>query len=168
MAACFLRAGDPRDQCRWHSAFYDECWQAHMVTSARFYWPHRPALIHCGRGHRRAWRPGGRDDWRSRDLCCCCLVAKLPLTLCDPMNCCLPASSVHYFPLLTFMSVKLVMTSNHLIFCHPLLLLPSVFPHIRVFSNKSALCIRWSYYWSFSFSISYSNEYSVLISFGID
>ena len=60
------------------------------------------------------------------------------------------------------------MASNHLIPYHPFLLLPSIFPSIRVFSNKSALCIRWSYYWSFSFSISYSNEYSVLISFGID
>ena len=61
-----------------------------------------------------------------------------------------------------------VMPSNHLILCHPLLLLPSIFPGIRVFSNESVLRIRWLKYWSFSFSISPSNEYSGLISFRID
>ena len=70
--------------------------------------------------------------------------------------------------LLKLMSVKLVMPSNHLILCHLLLLLPSVFPSIRVFSNKSALLIRWPKYRSFSFSISPSNEYSGLISFRMD
>ena len=60
------------------------------------------------------------------------------------------------------------MPSNHLILCHPLLLLPSIFPSIRVFSNESALHIRWPKYWSFSFSISFSNEYSGLISFRMD
>ena len=70
--------------------------------------------------------------------------------------------------LLKLMSIKLVMPSNHTILCHPLLLLPSVFPGIRVFSNESVLCIRWPKYWSFSFSISPSNEYSGLISFRID
>ena len=70
--------------------------------------------------------------------------------------------------LLKLMSIESVMTSNHLIFCHPLLLLPSIFPSIMVFSNESALCIRWPKYWSFSFSISPSNEYSGLISFRID
>ena len=63
------------------------------------------------------------------------------------------------------MSIKLVMPSNHLILCHPLLLLPSIFPSIRVFSSESVLHIRWSKYWSFSFSISPPNEYSGLISF---
>ena len=63
------------------------------------------------------------------------------------------------------MSIKLVIPSSHLILCHPLLLLPLIFPSIRVFSNESALCIRWPKYWSFSFSISPSNEYSGLISF---
>ena len=63
------------------------------------------------------------------------------------------------------MSIELVIPSNHLIVCRPLLLLPSIFPSIRVFSNESALCIRWPKYWSFSFSISPSNEYSGLISF---
>ena len=65
------------------------------------------------------------------------------------------------------MSIDLVMPSNHLILCCPLLLLPSIFPNIRVFSNESALHIRWPNYWSFSFSISPSNEYSGLISFRI-
>ena len=60
---------------------------------------------------------------------------------------------------------RVVMPSNHLILCHPLLLLPSIFPSIRVFSNESALCIRWPKYWSFSFNISPSNEHSGLISF---
>ena len=65
------------------------------------------------------------------------------------------------------MSIKLVMPSNHLILC-PLLLPPSIFPSIRVFSNESTLCMRWSKYWSFSFSISPSNEYPALISFRMD
>ena len=65
--------------------------------------------------------------------------------------------------LLKLMSIESVMPSNHIILCHPLLL-PSVFPSIRVFSNESVLCIRWPKYWSFSFSISPSNEYSGLIS----
>ena len=66
------------------------------------------------------------------------------------------------------MSIESVMPSNHLILCHALLLLPSTFPSIRVFSNESALHIRWPKDWSFSFSISPSNEYSGLISFRID
>ena len=68
--------------------------------------------------------------------------------------------------LLKFMSIELVVLSNHLILCHPLLLLPSIFPSISVFSNESALCIRWPKYWSFS--ICPSNEYSGFISFKID
>ena len=70
--------------------------------------------------------------------------------------------------LLKFMSIESEMLSNCLILCHPLLLLPSVFPSIRVFSNKSALSINWPKYWSFSFNISLPNEYSGLISFRID
>ena len=66
--------------------------------------------------------------------------------------------------LLNFMSIESVMPSNHLILYHPLLLLPSIFPNIRVFSNESVLLIRWPNYWSFSFSISPSKEYSGLIS----
>ena len=70
--------------------------------------------------------------------------------------------------LLKLMSIESMMPSNHLILCHPLFLLPSIFPSIRVFSNKSALCIRWPKYWSFSFNISPYNEYSGLISFRMD
>ena len=70
--------------------------------------------------------------------------------------------------MLKFISIESVMPSNHLILCHPLLLLPSIFPSIRVFSNKSVLCIMRPKYWSFSFSISPSNEYSGLIFFRMD
>ena len=91
-------------------------------------------------------------------------------TLCHPTDCSTPG-----FPFFTIsrslfklMSIKLVMPSNHLILWHPLLLLPSIFPSIRVFSNESILHIRWPKYWSFSFSISPSNEYSGLISFRMD
>jgi len=69
---------------------------------------------------------------------------------------------------LKLMSIELVMPSNHLILCRPLLLPPSIFPSIRVFSSESVLHIRWPKYWSFSFSISPSNEYSELISFRMD
>ena len=70
--------------------------------------------------------------------------------------------------LLKLMSIELVMPSNPLILCHPLLLLPSIFPSIRAFYSESVLCIRWPKYWSFSFSISLSIEYSGLISFKMD
>ena len=70
--------------------------------------------------------------------------------------------------LLKFTSIESVMPSNHLILCHPLLLLPLIFPGIGVFSNESVLCIRWPKYWSFSFSVSPSNEYSGLIYFRMD
>jgi len=73
----------------------------------------------------------------------------------------------HSWILFKFISIEPVMPSNHLILCRPLLLL-SIFPSIRVFSNELALCVRWPKYWSFSFSISPSNEYSGLISFRID
>ena len=77
-------------------------------------------------------------------------------------------SVINSWSLLKFMSIKSVMPSHHLILCHPLLLLPSILSSIRVFSNESALSIRWPKYWSFSFNISPSNEYSGLISFRID
>ena len=70
--------------------------------------------------------------------------------------------------LLKLLSIKSVMPSNYLILCHPLLLLPSIFPSIRIFLNESALCIRWPKYWNFSLSISASNEYSALTSFRMD
>ena len=77
-------------------------------------------------------------------------------------------SVTNTWSLLRFMSIELMMPSNHLILCRPLLLLPSIFPSIRVFSNVSVLHIRWPKYWNFSFSISPSNEYSGLFSFRID
>ena len=85
--------------------------------------------------------------------------------LCNPMDCSTPGSSVlrDLQSLLKFMSMELVMLSNHLILCYPLLLLPSVFPTIRVFSSELTLRIRWPKYCSFGFSISLYNEYSVLI-----
>ena len=83
-------------------------------------------------------------------------------------DCSMPGFPVHHQSLLKLKSIESGMPSNHLIPCHPLLLLPSIFPRIRVFSNESALCIRWPKYWGFSFSISPSNEYSGLISFRTD
>ena len=101
---------------------------------------------------------------------CCCSVTQSPPTLCDPMNCSrqafLSITNSQSLPKLT--SIESVMPSSHLILCRPLLLPPSIFPSIRVFSNESALCIRWPKYWSFSFSISPSNDYSGSIAFGTD
>ena len=76
--------------------------------------------------------------------------------------------SINSWSLLKLMSIESVMLSKHLILCHPLLLLPSIFPSIRIFSNESTLCMRWPKYWSFSFSTSPSNEYLGLISFRMD
>ena len=100
-------------------------------------------------------------------------VTKLCPTFCNPMDCSTPGFPVHHqLPELAhvhrLMSIESVIISNHLILCRPLLLLPSIFPSISVFSNESALHIRWPKYWSFSFSISPSNEYSGPISFRMD
>ena len=89
-------------------------------------------------------------------------------TLCDPMNCRTPGSITNSWDLLKHMSIESVMPSNHLILCHSLFLLPSIFPSIKVFSNESVLHISWPMYWNFSFSISPANEYSGLIFFRID
>ena len=103
----------------------------------------------------------------------CCSVSQLCPTLFDPMDCSTPSFAVlHHLRELPnsspkLMSIESVMPSNHLVLCCPLLL-PSVFPSIRVFSSELALCIRWLKYWSFNFSIRPSNEYSGLISFRID
>ena len=89
--------------------------------------------------------------------------------ICDPWAAACQASLSFTISLsLLQLIAESVMPSNHLILCHPLLLLPSTFPNTRVFSNESVLCIRWPRYWTFSFSINPSNEYSVLISFMID
>ena len=90
--------------------------------------------------------------------CCCCSVAQSCLTLCYPMD---PGACLN-------LCIESMRSSNRLILCHPLLLLLSVFPSIRVFFSELALHIRWPKYWNFSFSISPSSEYSGLISFRID
>jgi len=91
-------------------------------------------------------------------------------TLHNPMDCSTPGLPVHhqFLEFIQLRSIDSVMPSNHLIACRPPLLLPSIFPSIRVFSNKSVLRIRWPKYWSFSFNISSFNEYSGLISFRMD
>ena len=91
-------------------------------------------------------------------------------TLCDPMNHSTPGllSITNSWSSLKLMSIESVMPSSHCILCHSLLLLPPILPSIRVFSNESALCIRWPKYWSFSFNISPSNEHPGLISFRMD
>ena len=106
-----------------------------------------------------------------KHICCCCSFTKSCLTLCDPVDYKVYQASLSLTisqRLPKFISIELVMPSNHLILCHPLFLLPSIFPSFRVFSNQSVLHIRWPKYWSFSFSTSPSNEYSGLISFRID
>ena len=92
------------------------------------------------------------------------------LTLCDPIDCTRQASLliINSRSLLKLMSMESMMPSSHHILCPHLHLLPAIYPSIRVFSNESALSIRWPKYWSFSFSISPSNEHSGLISFGMD
>ena len=101
---------------------------------------------------------------------CCCMVTKSCPTLCNPMDCSTPGSLsvTNSRSLIKLMSIESVMPSGHFILCHPLLLPPSIFPSIRVFSNESVLCIRWPKHWSFSFNICPSKEYSRLISFRMD
>ena len=103
-------------------------------------------------------------------LCCCCSATQSCPTLCDPLDCSMsgPLSFTISQSSLKLLSTESVMPSNHLILCCPLLLLLSIFPTIRIFSNQLALCIRWPKHWNFSFSISPSNEYSGFISFRID
>ena len=119
----------------------------------------------------RQCRHQWQDSGEGRGCCCCCycLVTQACPTLCDPVDCSTPGplaiTSSRSPP--KPMSIESMMPYNHLILCHPLLPI-SIFPSIRVFSNESALRIRWPKYWSFSFSISPSNEYSGLISFRMD
>ena len=98
------------------------------------------------------------------------LVAQSCPALCNPWTVARQSSLsiTNSRSLLKFMYIESVMPSNHLILCHPLLLLPSILPNIRVFSNESALCIRWPKYWSFSFNISPANEHPGLISCRMD
>ena len=111
----------------------------------------------------------GHEKEQNCVICCGSATKSCP-AVCDPMDCSTPGFPVHHQLLepAQLMSIESVIPSNHLILCHPLLLLPSIFPSIRVFSNESVLQIRWPKHWSFSLSISPSNEYSGLISFRID
>ena len=114
-----------------------------------------------------------RGEVWARDVNLCQFSSVQPLShvrLCDPMDCSMPGFPVHH-QLLEFIQTHVHRVSDAIQPSHPLsspLLPPSIFPSIRVFSNESALCIRWPKYWSFSFSISPSNEYSGLISFRMD
>ena len=138
MAACFLRAGDPRAQCTWRSAFYDECRMTCTVTSARFYWSHKPALIHCGRDHMsvdtRRWGWPGVTFAVVWSLSCRWLFTTPSTVACQTS-----LSFTISQSLLKFMSIQSMMPTNHLILCYPLPLLPSVFPSIRVFSSELVL-----------------------------
>ena len=116
-----------------------------------------------------SWR-GGTGKFSTGYSSCCFSLTQLCQTFASPWTAAHQASwsfSVSW-SLLRFMSIESVMPSSHPILCHPLLLLPSILPSIRVFSNDSALCNRWLKYWSFSFSFSPSNEYLELLSFRID
>ena len=111
---------------------------------------------------------GWRKWFEISGVNCCCSATQSCPTLCDPMDCSTQASLFFTisWSLLKLISIKSVMLSNNLILCCPLLLLPSIFPSIRVFSNELACTIRWPKYWSFS--VSASNEYSRLIFLRID
>ena len=98
--------------------------------------------------------PATPDGWSVHRLDSVSSVTQLCLTLCDPMNLSTPVLPIHH----KLMSIESVIPSNHLILCHPVFLLPSIFPKIRVFSNESTL-IRWPKFWSFIFNISPSNEH---------
>ena len=134
------------------------------VTSLLRYSPSQPP----GR-HSEAW--GGLSIPTPTPVFhCCCSATQSCLTVCDPWTagCQASLSFTISWSLLKLMSIELVMPSNHLILCQPLLVWPSIFPSIRVFSRELVLRITWPKYWSFSFSISPSNEYSGLIPFRID
>ena len=112
----------------------------------------------------------GTEGWQERQTLICSSVTKSCPFFWDPMDCSTPGSLVFIISrsLLKFMSFEPMMLSNHLILCHSIFCLPSIFPSIRVFSNELALRITWPKYWSFNFSISHSNGHSGLISFRID
>ena len=136
------------------------------------------SLVHWTKASVLNWCQGGRanSQWMSTawvvyltKMSCCCSVAKSRLTLCNPMDCSMPGSSgLHYLSDIAQIHVSWVSDAIYLILCHPLLLLPSIFPSIKVFSSESALRIRWLKCCSFSFIVSPSNEYSGFIFFRID
>ena len=138
------------------------------ILAWRIPWTEKPGGLHSRRLESWTWLKRWRDSAcmqfsSIRSLSCVRLFAT-PWTTADQAS--LSITNSQGPP--KFMSIESVMPSNHLILCHPLLLLPSIFPSIRVFSNESALWIRCSKYWSFSFNISPSNEHSGLISFRMD
>ena len=118
-----------------------------------------------GRSHVGRLNGSGHKKWNFLSQVQFSSVAQSCPTLCNPMDCNSPGLPVHHqLPEFTqLMSIESVMSSNHLILCHPLLLLPSIVSSIRVFANESVFRTRWPKYWSFSFDISPSNEYSGLI-----
>ena len=126
----------------------------------------RPRFSKANMGHitSKAFQVGLLSKFSSLQSLSCVQLFAIPWTAAGKAS----LSITNYQSLLKLMSIMLVMPSNHLILCHPLLLLPSIFPGIRVFSSESVFRIRWPNYWSFSFSISPSNEYSGLISFRVD
>ena len=151
---------NPREGGAWWAAIYGVAqswtWLKQLSTSSS-----RDSV-------RFIWEASDNDDQGAR--CCCCSVVKSCLALCNAMDCSIPGLAVPYYllELPRFMITELVILSNHLLLCCPLLLLPKIFPSIRVFSNESAVQIRWPKYWHFSFSSSPSKEYSGLISLRID
>ena len=114
------------------------------------------------------WQDSSKIFWSISSVQFSCLVMSDSFAIPWISAHCISLSITDSRSLLRFMSIDSVVPSNHLILCHPLLLLPSILPRIRVFSNESVVRIRWPDYWSFSFSLSPSNEYSGLISFRMD
>ena len=104
----------------------------------------------------------------SNIICCCSLVTQWCLNFCDPVDCSMTGFQTHVHWVGDAIQPSHSLSLHHLILCHSLLLLASVFPRIRVFSNESAVRVRWPEYWSFRFSISSSNKYSGQISFRMD
>ena len=142
--------------------------RAHCLQLTRFLCPRYFPGKNTGVGCHFLLQGGlvGYSPWGHKELSS---FTQLCLILCDPMDCSMPGLPVHHqLQTLKLMSIESVMPSNHLILCHPLLVLPSIFPSIRVFSNEPVLLVRWPKYWSFSFSISPSNEHPGLISFRMD
>ena len=117
-----------------------------------------------------SWNQNTCQSWSTVGVCICVQLSSHVQLFVIPWTiaCQAPLSFTISWCLLRFMSIELVSLSNSLILCHPLFLLPSVFPSIRLFSNELALCIRWPKYWSFNFSISPPNKYSELIYFRIE
>ena len=144
-----------------------------MQHSIRRRNPQSPDWLECtplSSGQRGSCHLPTRSFSYSFPNCCCCSVTKLCLILCDPVDCSTPGfPDLHYLPgLLKFMSIQSVMPSNHLILCHPLLLLHLIFPSIRVFSNESVFCIMWPNYWWPIIQHQSFHEHSGLISFRMD